>query len=179
VLIVQVAAGVFLAFAAWRRQMALALLSSCTAHLPAVVRRRVEPFTLQFVDALLSIMMRPRMLAVAALYTLVAVGLDALFCLLAFQAVGANISFPVALYGYTFYNMAYLLPSPPGQVGSNELVGLLVFSGLLHINSSAVAAMFLFSHPWTALLMAASGVLCLSMMGLTLRSTLAMMKAPS
>jgi uncharacterized protein (TIRG00374 family) len=179
VLIVQVAGGLFLALAAWRRQMALALLSSIMARLPAVVRRRVEPFTLRFVDALLYIMMRPRMLAVAALYTLVAVGLDALFCLLAFQAVGANISFPVALYGYTFYNMAYLLPSPPGQLGSNELVGLLVFSGLLHINPSAVAAMFLFSHPWTALLMAASGILCLSMMGLTLRSTLAMMKVPS
>jgi len=179
VLIVQIAAGLFLALAAWRRQMALALLSSCTARLPAFVRRRVEPFTLRFVDALLSIMMRPRLLAIAALYTLVAVGLDALFCLLAFQAVGASISFPVAVYGYTFYNMAYLLPSPPGQLGSNELVGLLVFSGLLRINPSAVAAMFLFSHPWTALLMAASGILCLSMMGLTLRSTLAMMKAPS
>jgi uncharacterized protein (TIRG00374 family) len=179
VLIVLVAAGLFLALAAWRRQRALALLSSFTARLPAVVRLRVEPFTLRFVEALLSIMMRPRMLAIAMLYTLVAVGLDALFCLLAFQAVGASVAFPVALYGYTFYNMAYLLPSPPGQLGSNELVGLLVFSGLLHINPSAVAAMFLFSHPWTALLMAASGILCLSMMGLTLRSTLAMMKAPS
>jgi uncharacterized protein (TIRG00374 family) len=179
VLIVQVAVGLFLALAVWRRQMALALLSSFTAHLPAVVRRRVEPFTQRFVEALLGMMMRPRMLAIAMLYTLVAVGLDALFCLLAFQAVGASITFPGALYGYTFYNMAYLAPSPPGQLGSNELVGLLVFSGLLHINPSAVAAMFLFSHPWTALLMAASGILCLSAMGLTLRSTLAMMKAPA
>jgi uncharacterized protein (TIRG00374 family) len=179
VLIVQIAAGLFLALAVWRRQMALALLSSFTAHLPALVRRRVEPFTLRFVEALLGMMMRPRMLAIAMLYTLIAVGLDALFCLLAFQAVGASIAFPGALYGYTFYNMAYLLPSPPGQLGSNELVGLLVFSGLLHINRSAVAAMFLFSHPWTALLMASSGILCLSAMGLTLRSTLAMMKAPA
>jgi uncharacterized membrane protein YbhN (UPF0104 family) len=179
VLIVQLAVALFLALAVWRRQMALALLSSFTARLPAVVRRRIEPFTLRFVEALLSIVMRPRMLAIALLYTLVAVGLDALFCLLAFQAVGASVSFPVALYGYTFYNMAYLLPSPPGQLGSNEIVGLLVFSGLLRINPSAVAAMFLFSHPWTALLMAASGLFCLSLMGLTLRSTLAMMKAPS
>jgi hypothetical protein len=32
--------------------------------------------------------------------------------------------------------------------------------------------MFLFSHPWTALLMTASGLLCLSVMGLSLRNTL-------
>jgi hypothetical protein len=32
--------------------------------------------------------------------------------------------------------------------------------------------MFLFSHPWTAILMAVSGLACLSAMGLTLRGTM-------
>jgi hypothetical protein len=32
--------------------------------------------------------------------------------------------------------------------------------------------MFLFSHPWTAILMTVSGLVCLSLMGLKLRSTL-------
>ena len=32
--------------------------------------------------------------------------------------------------------------------------------------------MFLFSHPWTAVLMTVSGLLCLSAMGLSLRRTL-------
>src|SRR5437868_5733521 len=78
--------------------------------------------------------------------TAVAVGLDALFCWLAFRAVGTDLAFPVVLYGYTFHNLTYILPTPPGQIGSNELVGLLVFCGLFGINRSAVAAMFLFSH---------------------------------
>jgi hypothetical protein len=106
------------------------------------------------------------------------VGLDALFCWLAFQAVGAPTAFPVVLYGYTFYNLAYLLPTPPGQIGSNELIGLLVFAGLCGINRAAVAAMFLFSHPWTALLMAGSGLLALSAMGLSVRQTLALARSP-
>jgi hypothetical protein len=71
-----------------------------------------------------------------------------------------------------------MLPTPPGQIGSNELIGLLVFSGLLHMSRTAVAAMFLFSHPWTALLMAGSGLLSLSAMGLTLRATLALAQDP-
>ena len=32
--------------------------------------------------------------------------------------------------------------------------------------------MFLFSHPWTGLLMTCTGLACLSLMGLTVRGTL-------
>jgi hypothetical protein len=38
--------------------------------------------------------------------------------------------------------------------------------------------MFLFSHPWTALLMAGSGLLALSAMGLSVRQTLALARSP-
>jgi uncharacterized protein (TIRG00374 family) len=168
-----------LGLAAWRRQRALALLAQLTSTLPVGVRGRIEPFVVRFVDALLALVRRPRLLLVASGYTAVAVGLDALFCWLAFRAVGANVAFPIVLFGYTFYNLAYMLPTPPGQIGSNELVGLLVFAGLLHMSRTAVAAMFLFSHPWTALLMAGSGLLSLSAMGLTLRATLALAQAPA
>lgn len=174
VLLLLVSGALFLGLAAWRRTAATALLSWMMRRLPAFVRRRVEPFAMHFVDALLALVARPRLLLVAAAYTGVAVCLDALSCFFAFQTIGATIAFPVVLYGYTFYNLAYILPTPPGQIGSNELVGLLVFTGLLHINRSAVAAMFLFSHPFSALLLVMSGLLSLSVMGLTLRSTLAL-----
>jgi hypothetical protein len=51
------------------------------------------------------------------------------------------------------------------------LIGLLIFSGAFGVGRSGVGAMFLFSHPWTAILMTSSGLLCLSAMGLSLRST--------
>ena len=73
---------------------------------------------------------------------------------------------------YTLYNLAFILPSPPGQIGSNELIGLLVFSGVFGLPRSEVGAMFVFSHPWTGLLMTCSGLACLSSMGLTLRGAL-------
>jgi len=114
---------------------------------------------------------RPRILLVAGAYTVVAVGLDALFCLLAFRAVGVAVPVLVVLYGYTLFNLSFILPSPPGQVGSNELIGLLIFSGVFRVSRSGVGAMFLFSHPWTGLLMACSGLACLSAMSLNLRTT--------
>jgi uncharacterized protein (TIRG00374 family) len=174
-LVVVVAAGLVLTLAAWRRDRALTLLTSALARfLPARLSSRIEPFIARFVDTLLSLIRQPRVLLIAAAYTAVAVCLDALFCLLAFRAVGATVPVPVVLYGYTFFNLAFILPTPPGQVGSNELVGLLIFSGMFGLGRSEVGAMFLFSHPWTAALLTASGLLCLSLMGLTLRSSLRM-----
>jgi uncharacterized protein (TIRG00374 family) len=165
-------AGV-LALAAWRRQRALALLiRPVQILLPKGAHERIESFIVLFVDTLLALLRQPRVLLIAAVYTAAALCLDALFCLLAFRAVGVAVPLPVVLYGYTFFNLAFILPTPPGQVGSNELIGLLIFSGSFGISRSGVGAMFLFSHPWTALLLTCTGLGCLSAMGLTIRSTL-------
>ena len=126
----------------------------------------------QFTDSLVRLIRQPRLLLIACGYTGIALCLDALFCWLAFRAVGVDVALPVVLYGYTFFNLSFVLPSPPGQVGSNELIGLLIFSGSFGVSRSGVAAMFLFSHPWTGLIMTCTGLICLSAMGLTIRSTL-------
>jgi uncharacterized membrane protein YbhN (UPF0104 family) len=163
----------YLALAAWRRDRAVALVARpLEVLLPGGARDRIRPFIAGFVDTLIALIRRPRILLIAGAYTVAALGLDALFCLLAFRAVGATVPVLVVLYGYTLFNLSFILPSPPGQVGSNELIGLLIFSGVFRVNRAAVGAMFLFSHPWTGILMTCSGLACLSAMSLTLRSTL-------
>jgi uncharacterized membrane protein YbhN (UPF0104 family) len=162
-----------LALVAWRHDQAVALLTRLlSALLPSRVREKIEPFIVTFIDTLLALVRRPHLLAIAGAYTMIAVLLDALCCLLAFMTVGVPVALPVVLYGYTFFQLAYILPTPPAQVGSNELVGLLVFAGLFGVSPSGVGAMFLFLHLWTGVLMTCSGLVCLSAMGLTLRSTL-------
>lgn len=164
---------VFVGVALWRREKAVALLARpIEALLRGTARERVRPFVAGFAGTLLALLRRPRILIVAGAYTFVAVGLDALFCLLAFRAVGVAVPVLVVLYGYTLFNLSFILPSPPGQVGSNELIGLLIFSGVFHVSRTGVGAMFLFSHPFTGVLMACTGLACLSGMSLTLRSTL-------
>jgi uncharacterized protein (TIRG00374 family) len=172
--------AIILLVAAWRRDRALGWLAGLfTAVVPRRARGRVEPFVRLFVDTLIGLARRPRLLVVTAACTAVAVCLDATFCYLAFRAVEVNVSIPVVLFGYTLYNLAYLLPTPPGQIGSNELVGLLVFSGVFGVSRSGVGAMFVFSHPWTAILMAVCGTICLSAMGLTLRTTFGLAREAS
>jgi uncharacterized protein (TIRG00374 family) len=165
--------AVGLALVTLQRDRTMAVISrALVAVLPARVYSRIEFFVARFVDTLVALVRQPRLLLAAVAYTTVAVGLDALYCLLAFKAVGVPISLSVVLYGYTLFNLAYMLPTPPGQIGSNEVIGLLIFAGVFGVDRAGVGAMFVFSHPLSAILMATSGLLCLSAMGLTLRSTL-------
>lgn len=162
-----------LVFASRQHDRAVAALSRLLRRvLPARIADRVEPFVLGFVDTLLDLMRRPRLFLVATAYTVVAVALDASFCWLAFRAVGTTLSPGVVLFGYTFYNLAYIFPTPPGHLGSNELTGLLIFAGMFGVNRSAVGAMFVFSHPFTGLLMTVSALGSLKVIGLDRRAVL-------
>lgn len=167
------AAGLVLALAARRQEGAMGLVSRVVRIvLPRHLATRVEPFAVQFVDTLLTLFRNPRLLLVGAAYTGVAVTLDGLFCYLAFLAVGTSLSLAVVLYGYTLYNLAYIFPTPPAHLGSNELMGLLIFSGVFGVSRSGVGAMFVFSHPYTGLLMTAAALVSVRAIGLSFRSTL-------
>ena len=162
----------FIALAAWKRDAAIKLLQRMTGMLPKSVAGKIEGFATGFVDSLLMGASQPRIFVPAVLLTIVAVIFDGLFAFLAFWTIGFPISFGTAIFGYTVYNMFYILPTPPGQVGSNEAVGLLVFTGLLHLPADKVTAMFVFSHPFAALLMTITGMTCLSALGLKLSNAM-------
>jgi uncharacterized protein (TIRG00374 family) len=165
--------GLLLGLASWQRERTVAWLSRLLRSvLPHRVAESVEPFIIGFVDTLLDLLRKPRLFLTAAAYTVVAVTLDALFCYLAFRAVGTSLSLPIVLYGYTFYNLAYIFPTPPAHLGSNELIGLLIFSGMFGVNRSAVGAMFVFSHPFTGILMTVSALCCIKATGLDRRTIL-------
>jgi uncharacterized protein (TIRG00374 family) len=158
----------FVVLAAWKRDTAIGLLQKLTGLLPQAIAGKIEGFATGFVDSLLMGARQPRIFLPAILLTCVAVICDGLFAMLAFWTIGFPISFGTAIFGYAVYNMFYILPTPPGQVGSNEAVGLLVFAGLLHLPANQVTAMFFFSHPWAALLMCTTGLACLSALGVTI-----------
>lgn len=162
----------FVLLAAWKRTAAINLLQRLTGFLPGGIGAKIAGFATGFVDSLLAGASRPRIFIPAMLLTLVAVICDGLFAMLAFNTVGVAMSFGTAIFGYTVYNMFYILPTPPGGVGSNEAIGLLVFYGLLHYDRQGVTSMFLFSHPWAALIMTLSGMACLSALGLNISSAM-------
>jgi uncharacterized protein (TIRG00374 family) len=162
----------FTGLAVWKRTAAIKLLHKITGILPKALGSKIQGFATGLVDSLVAAVSQPKIFLPAFLLTVIAVIFDGLFAMLAFWAVGLHIPFGTAIFGYTVYNMFYILPTPPGQVGSNEAVGVLVFSGFLHLNQSGVLAMFVFSHPWAALLMCSTGMLSLSALGLRISSAM-------
>jgi uncharacterized protein (TIRG00374 family) len=160
----------FVILAGWKRVVAIRLLQLITKILPGFLKKKIEAFVIGFVDTLLLSAKRPKILVMAVLITGVAVFFDGLYNFFAFWAIGHPISIPEALFGYMLFNLFYILPNPPGQVGSNEVVALLIFSGILHIPPESVTAMVVLFHPWSGLLMCGMGMGCLSLLGVSLSS---------
>ena len=157
----------FVGLAAWKQDAAIALLSKTSAILPKTLGDKITGFATGFIETILGGVRRPKIFIPALLLTCLAVIFDSLFALFAFWTTGLSISFGTAIFGYTVFNMFFILPTPPGQIGSNEAVGLLVFSGLLHLPKYGVTAMIIFSHPWAALIMCVAGLISLKALGLT------------
>ena len=157
-----------LGLTAWRRAVTIHLLRISFRPLPRTIGTKGEGFVTGLLDALLEGASRPVIFLPALGLTGLAALCDGLFVLLAFQAIGFPISFSASLVGAAIVSFFSLLPTPPGQVGSYEIVGLLVFGGLLSLPANDVIAMTLFSHIWLALLLAATGPACLKALELNI-----------
>ena len=168
-----------LAIGVWQQRAALALLHRALEVLPETLRRRVGPLLVNGVDSLLKLVARPRVLLLATAYTVVAVCLDALFPLFAFAAVGVFVSFPLILFGDTLFNLAFILPTPPGHLGSSEVLGLLIFAYMLHLSKAGVAVGIVFMHAASVVLMLGFGLICLSALGLTPHAVLGILRRPT
>ncbi len=162
----------FVVLAGWKRSVAIRLLQLITKVLPGFLKKKVEAFVIGFVDTLLLSAKQPRTLIMAILLTGIAVLFDGLYNFFAFWAIGHPISIPQAVFGYMLFNLFYILPNPPGQVGSNEVVALVIFGGILHIPAESVTAMVVLFHPWSGLLMCGMGMGCLSALGVSLSSAM-------
>ncbi|MGH2509830.1 MAG: lysylphosphatidylglycerol synthase transmembrane domain-containing protein, partial [Ktedonobacteraceae bacterium] len=161
----------------WKRPVALHVLHTMLLLFPQVIGHKIAGFVTGFVDAFLVGIGSPMLFLPALLLAGLAALCDGLFAMLAFWALGTPISFGTALFGYTLCTLFSILPTPPGQLGSNEIVGLLIFSGLLGLPASAVAAMYIFAHLWMALLLSTVGFASLLALGLTLKNALHVQEA--
>ncbi len=157
------------------RKWATSLICSTLGFLPKGLAEKIESFAFGFIDSLLAGASRPKIFLPAVLLTLIAVGCDGLFALFSFWAVGVStMTFWIAIFGYAVYSMFYILPTPPGHIGSNEFAGFIVFSELLGYKQSDVTAMFIFSHPLGAVIMGLACILCLSGLNLSFSNAISL-----
>ena len=105
------------------------------------------------------------------LLTFTAVLIDSLYFLCMFRAFGQIIPFPIILFGYTLIYLSYILPCPPAQIGSNELIMVIIFSVGLGLNKEMVSAVMTFAHLLTGILITVLGLISFSYIGVKITDT--------
>ncbi|MBN2017877.1 MAG: flippase-like domain-containing protein [Candidatus Cloacimonetes bacterium] len=103
--------------------------------------------------------------------TIVAVLIDSVYFFFIFRAFDQLISFPIILFGYTLIYLSYILPTPPAQIGSNELIMVLIFSVGLGLNKEMVSAVMTFAHLLTGILIVVVGLISFSYIGVNIADT--------
>ena len=72
------------------------------------------------------------------------------------------------MFGVCLTNLAFILPSPPGNIGSNEWYATLVYTTGFGYDRARVAGGALFGHAMTTLVVVVGGAISLSTLGITL-----------
>ena len=105
-------------------------------------------------------------------YTFMATLTDSIFFFLMFTAFGVPISYIKILFGYTLIFLSYMLPHPPAQIGSNQLIMILIFAGGFGFNETHISAVMTFSHIVTAIVIFITGFISLAFAGFKFRNIL-------
>jgi uncharacterized membrane protein YbhN (UPF0104 family) len=88
------------------------------------------------------------------------------------RAFGLRVPVVECFFGVGLTNLAFILPSPPAGIGSNEWYATLVYTAGFGYDRTRVASGALFGHLMTTLVVAAGGALSLSSLGISLTESL-------
>jgi hypothetical protein len=85
-----------------------------------------------------------------------------------FQAFLIELPFPVLLSGVMLFNLSFILPAPPGYVGSYEVLWSAIFVGL-GLSLSDIVPVSIMAHLLRSIFIALTGGLAITWLGLPLR----------
>jgi glycosyltransferase 2 family protein len=127
--------------------------------LPKKFRKRFNEIITFFVRGMSVIKQKPARLLLMLGMTIGIVISDATYIFLTYLSFGQSLPFLVALFGYTLFNLSFILPTPPGQIGSNEVILLFIFSTMFGIERNLVSAVTLYMHFFVGTLTVIIGML--------------------
>jgi uncharacterized protein (TIRG00374 family) len=147
-------------------EWAAALARRFFGLLPVRMRGRAEDFVVHCLKGLSGLRLPVSTIAILIVVTFLALAMDSVALGMIFRGLGYEITPAVVLTGYTLIFLSSALPRPPGQVGSLELLFVLVFSGLLGVDRDLAGAAVLVGHSMIAIILAVTGSLSLFSLGI-------------
>ncbi len=149
-----------------RPAMASNLIRGVSRIVPAALRPRVERFGVTCVEGVAALRMGAGTVLALAGITLAALALDAMSLEMIFIGLGHFITPAVILSGYTLMFLTSALPRPPGLVGSQEMLFLLIFSLFLGVDRNLASAAVVAVHLMMALILTSAGSVSLFFLGI-------------
>jgi uncharacterized protein (TIRG00374 family) len=146
----------------------LGLAERLTPFLPQRLQARVVGFLDTLIDGMRVIRSDPWSVLGLLAWSTAVLWADAVKDHFVFRAFNLNIPVTTCYLAVSLTTMAFILPSPPGNIGSNEWYATLVYASGFGLNATSVAGGALFGHAMTALVVAVGGALSLSTLGLNL-----------
>lgn len=143
-----------------------ALIRGIARLLPSSIRPRAEQFAGLCLEGLGALRLSVSTIAALVGITFAALAVDALSLQVIFRGLGYQVSPAVVLAGYTLFFLMSALPRPPGQVGSHEVLFLLIFSLLFGIDRNVASAAVVVGHVMLMLLLTVTGSLSLFAIGI-------------
>ncbi len=154
-----------LILSAIKKDEIIAFLHRWSKYIPYKYEKKYEDIVQLFVEGVAIFKNHYVLLPELLILTLLAVSIDSVYFLFMFKAFNQEINYFMILFGYTLIYLSYVIPHPPAQIGSNELVMIIVFSAGLGLDKTMVSAVMAFAHLLTGGLIILVGFIAISYSG--------------
>lgn len=149
-MIIFLAPLVFLFLLAWEGEKIFGRIAKVARKLPPVFQEKVFPVLERFIQGFSVAKRDPLTLGFVFALSFLALLLDAVGIGFLFRAFGLNVSFLSILLANGLFVLSFLIPSPPGYIGTVEVAGSLIFVLVLGIEKNLAASIALFFHIYSA-----------------------------
>jgi uncharacterized protein (TIRG00374 family) len=163
----------FLIFLAQKKSTAEEWLKRIFFFLPVHLQMKLRNFLDLFVEGIFSLskLSANGIIAIFGL-TLLALIAHCFFMWLFFYSFGINLSALTVLVGYLLLNAAFILPAPPGFVGTLEIAFVFIFTYIYGYDKNLISAVAASSHVFIAVLFGLTGFVSIALIGTSLTSVL-------
>jgi hypothetical protein len=160
---------VIIIFSIKRMELMIRIGKGLIGWLPQRIEKRLDNFITCFIEAMVAgTKGKPERISSLVGLTLLAMLVECLHFQVLFYATGYHLPFLIAFFGYTLIYFASILPPPPGRIGTNQAIWLLVFTITFGLDKNLVSAVVTISHLLTGILICIIGILSLGLIGISL-----------
>lgn len=145
----------------------VAFLKKCFFFIPQKYQDKVYSMIEFFVEGTGLFKNHYEIVLQVTILTLIGILLDGLYFYLMFKAFGfEHLNIAMIFFGYTLLNLSYILPQPPGQIGSNELLMSVIFVSGMGMNYGDAGSLIAVAHLLTGIVVTTFGIGALSIVGI-------------